>query len=111
MDGRPEVSPLKEKKVTCKNIQVVLRSNSPALKIVVTVLVVFSVAALIALTCVTASIRGETEQARQQAAALEQRNRDLVEKTAELGSVNSIKEIARDELGLVDPDTILVIPE
>ena len=111
MDGSSEVSPLKEKKITCRNVQVILRSSSPLLKILVIVLVVFSVSALIALTCVTASIRSETEQARHQAAVLEQENRDLEAKIADLGSSNSIRQIARDELGLVDPGTVLVKPE
>ena len=111
MDGRAEVGPLEEKKITCKNVQVVLRSSSPLLKILVIVLVVFSVSALIALTCVTAGIRSETEQARQQAAILEEENRDLEAKIADLGSSNSVRQIAREELGLVDPGTILVKPE
>ena len=105
------MSPLKEKKITCRNVQVILRSSSPLLKILLIALVVFSVSALIALTCVTAGIRNETEQARHQAAVLEQENRDLEEKIADLGSSNSIRQIARDELGLVDPGTILVKPE
>ena len=41
---------------------------------------------------------------------MEQENDDLQEKTDQLGTSSSIKEIAREELGLVDPDTILIEP-
>ena len=101
---------MKEKTFTFKNFQLILRPSTPLLKILVITLVVFSTAAFIALSWVQASISGETEQARQQAAVIEQENRDLQRKQQELGSVKSIKEIARDELGLVDKDTVLIKP-
>ena len=44
---------------------------------------------------------------RQQAAALDQRNDELREDIDALGTTDSIREIAQQELGLVDPDTII----
>ena len=91
--------------------RLVVRSSSPALKIVMTVLIVFSMAALTALAWVRGSIRSQVEDLRQEAAALEQENRELQEKIDALGSVQSVQDIAREELGLVDPNTVVIQPE
>lgn len=91
--------------------RLVVRSSSPALKIVVTVLIVFSMAALTALAWVRGSIRSQVEHLRREAAALEQENRELQEKIDGLGSVQSVQDIAREELGLVNPNTIVIQPE
>ena len=91
--------------------RLVVRSSSPALKIVMTVLIVFSMAALTALAWVRGSIRSQVEDLRQEAAALEQENRELQEKIDGLGSVQSVQDIAREELGLVNPNTIVIQPE
>ena len=91
--------------------RLVVRSSSPALKIAMAVLIVFSMAALTALAWVRGSIRSQVEDLRQEAAALEQENRELQEKINGLGSVQSVQEIAWEELGLVDPNTIVIQPE
>ena len=77
----------------------------------VILLIVFSMAALIALRWVHNGILEQTDALKEEAAAIENANQELVEKTENLGSVQSIQDIARDELGLVDPDTILIDPE
>lgn len=99
------------KKQPKPKLQVVVRSSSVALKIAVTVLIVFSMAALAALAWVRGSIRGQVENLRQEAAAIEQKNRELQEKIENLGSVQSVQDIAREELGLVDPNTVMIQPE
>ena len=99
------------KKQPKPKLQVVVRSSSIALKIAVTVLIVFSMAALAALAWVRGSIRGQVENLRQEAAAIEQENRELQDKIDNLGSVQSVQDIAREELGLVDPNTIMIQPE
>lgn len=93
-----------------RNIQIIRTHSMPLLKIVVAVLIMFSMAALIALGWVRTSIRNQTEDMRSQAAALEQENQDLEQKIGELGSVKSVQDIAQEELGLVNPDTILIQP-
>ena len=90
-----------------RKVKVILRPSSPLLKIVVCVLIVFSMAALIALRWVHAGIRNQTEEKRQEAAALEQENTELNEKISDLGSIQSVKDIAESELGLVSPDTVI----
>ena len=102
---------MEERKFTFKNIQLILRTGTPLLKVLVIVLIVFSMAALTALGLVQHGLRTQTEELRWKAAALEEENRDYAEKIADLGSVASVEEIARKELGLVRPDTIIIKPE
>lgn len=75
-----------------------------------------AVAAAIVLSSVTLiSLRvGQWEAEEQladlyrQAASLEEDNQDLRERIDAIGTVESVREIAREELGLVDPDTIII---
>ena len=101
---------MKERTKTIRNVQFVFRPSSALLKIVVIVLIVFSTAALIALSWVRQSIQVQTEDLRQEAMALEQENKDLENKIGSLGSVQSVEEIAQEELGMVKPDTIIINP-
>ena len=102
---------MEERKFNFKNIQLVPRFGTPLLKVLVIVLIVFSAAALTAMGLVAHRFRTGTEELRWEAAALEEENRDYAEKIADLGSVASVEEIARNELGLVRPDTIIIRPE
>ena len=93
-----------------RNVTVVVRSSPPLLKIVLIALIVLSITALAALSWVNFSIRAQTEDMRQEAAALQGENTELEEKIGKLGSVQSIQDIAREELGLVDPNTVVINP-
>ena len=70
--------------------KVIFRSGSLALKIIVAVLIVFSMAALAALRWVHTGIQARTGELRDEAAALEHQNSELEEKIGELGSVKRI---------------------
>ena len=94
-----------------KKVKIVFRSSSRLLKLVVTVLIVFSLAALLALAWVRGGIAGQIQKLKEEAAAMEQENQELQDKIDDLGSVQSVQDIAREELGLVDPDTIVIQPE
>ena len=89
----------------------ILRPASLPLKIVVVLLLVCCIAALLSLMWVHSGIQAETQRKTEQAAAMEGENADLQEKIDNIGSVQSIRQIAQDELGLADPDTILIHPE
>ena len=91
--------------------KVKLRSAPVKLKAVLIVLIVLSTAALVALRWVHNGIQAETLRKTEQAAAMEGANADLQEKIDSIGSVQSIRQIAQDELGLADPDTVLIHPE
>ena len=67
-------------------------------------------AALVALRWVHTAIREETQVLTDQAAAALVENAELTEKIGELGSVQSVKDIAQEELDLVDPDIVVIQP-
>lgn len=100
-----------EQQKTSKKYRLEFRSSSTLLKIVVAVLIVFSLSALLALSWMHSGLREQIQAQKDAAAALEQENRDLQEKIDNLDSVQGVQDIAREELGLVNPDTIVIQPE
>ena len=100
-----------QKKNPLKNAKVVVRQSPAALKIILIVLILFSIISLAMLRWVHNGILTETENLREEASALEHANTELAEKTEELGSVKSVQEIAQEELGLVDPNTVILDPQ
>jgi len=100
-----------QKNTPPKKVKVEVRPASNILKIILTVLILFSIVALIALRWVHNGILTQIDELKDEASGLEHANDVLEQKTDELGSVQSIQDIAKEELGLVDPDTILIDPE
>ena len=94
-----------------KLIKLRLRPSPRSTKIMLIVAILLAMVALIALRLAIHNLDNRTADLRDKAAALEQENRDLRENIGILGSVQSIIQIARDELGLVDPDTVILEPE
>ena len=94
-----------------KLIKLRLRPSPRSTKVMLIVAILFAMVALIALRMEIRKLDSRTEDLRQEAVALEQDNKDLQENIGILGSVQSIIQIARDELGLVDPDTVVLTPE
>ena len=94
-----------------KKFRIEWRSSSKLLKLVVAALIVFSMAALLALGWMGKGIAERTQAQKDAAAALEQENRDLQEKIDKVDTESGIRDIAEEELGLVDPDTIVIQPE
>ena len=101
---------MNKEKTIFHNIKLVIHPSSRALKIAVIALIVFSMIALISLTWVRTSIRNRTEDMRHEAAVLEEENAALEEKIENQGALENILELARELLGLVDPDTIIIDP-
>ena len=91
-----------------KYVKVEVRPASNILKIILIVLIVFSMVALAALGWVHKGILSQIGELKEEASGLEHANSELEQKLDELGSVQSIQDIAEDELGLVDPDTIVI---
>lgn len=77
-------------------------------KVVVAVAIVLSSLTLVTLRLAHWEAEEKLAELRQQVAAQEQRNEDLRHDIDELGTTDSIRQIAREELGLVDPDTIII---
>lgn len=94
-----------------KTVQVEIRRAPNGLKIALIALILFSMGALVALRWVHNNIRDEIQSLTETAAAIEHANTVLEEKKGQIGSVQSIQDIAQEELGLADPDTILIDPQ
>ena len=90
--------------------KIVVRPAPPMLKIVACLLILFSMAALLALRWVHNGIREETQNLTQEAATIAAENEELDKKIDALGSVQSVKDIAQAELDLEDPDTVVIHP-
>lgn len=93
-----------------RNIRFIVRPGPRKLKFLLAALILACAAALVALGVVQNQIQQQTQTALDQAAALEQQNAELTQKKENLGSSSSIREIAKEELGLVDPGTIILDP-
>lgn len=85
--------------------------SSTLLKCAVLAALVLSTAALITLRAAILEEEAKYDIARAKAAALEQDNRDLREYIPELGTLQSIRRIAEEELGYADQDTVIFVPE
>lgn len=81
--------------------------SSPLLKAVVTVAIALCTVTLIALRYTQLEQQKVLALLHTQAAAIEQENADLADRIQSLGTAKSIRRIAAEELGLVDPDTII----
>jgi cell division protein FtsL len=97
-----------EKQTPQKTVKVEVRPASNILKIILILLILFSIVALVALRWVHNGILTQIDELKDEASGLEHANQVLDQKTGELGSVQSIQDIAKEELGLVDPDTIII---
>lgn len=88
-----------------RRIRLVYRRSSTLLKCAVLAVIVLSTVALLTIHLAIGQARQDGDALREQAARLEQENRELTEAIAEIGTVQSIKRIAMEELGLVDPES------
>ena len=95
---------------TRPRIRVQFRQGSIAMKLILTFTITLSAAALITLALAQNYKQGQVERLQAQAAILEDDNRRLQTRIDALGTVQSVQQIAREELGLVDPDTIVFEP-
>lgn len=91
-------------------IKLVYRPGHTLIKIALLGVIVLSTAALVTIHTAIERSEAREEAMRAQAAALEQANRELEHDIDALGSKDSILDIAEEELGLVDPDTIVFVP-
>ena len=93
-----------------QQIKLVYRRSSLALKILVLVTILVSAAALIALRVRLVGYQERSQVLQSQAAQLQQKNEALEEDIAKLGSKDSIREIAKEQLGLMDPESKFFSP-
>ncbi len=94
-----------------RQFKLVVKRSSRATKIAVCAAVLLSVVTIAVLHCATLDAQAKAEAWRQKAQQLEQEKKQLEEKIDSLGTLEGIKDIAQDELGLTDPDSIIIQPE
>lgn len=94
-----------------RRIRLVYRRSSNTLKIVVIAALVLGTLSLLMLRGAILRMEQKTEELRQQAAVLEQENEKLEKSISQLGTVQSVTELAEQLLGLVDPNTVIFSPE
>ena len=94
-----------------RNVQVKFRRGKPLTKVIVIISIVLTTIALITLRWVQNDIEAETQRMQEEAAQLIGENADLQDKIDGLGSVDSVTDIAKSELDLVDPDTTFFKPQ
>ncbi len=91
-------------------VKLVFGKSSTLTKTAVLVLLVVGTVTLIGLSAATKNAQQDYEALRQQAADLVEENQQISDRIKGLGSVESIIQIAMEELGLVEPDTIIIEP-
>ena len=90
--------------------RLVFRRSSMLLKCVVLTAVVLSAVTLVTVGAMTQQLQAQTQTYREQAALLEQDNQKLSVQISQLGTVQGVKRIANEELGLVDPGNFFFKP-
>ena len=93
-----------------RKIRIEFVRSSMAVKVIILVMLVASIAAMMALSNALLDARAQAQALQNQATSLEAENSDLSEKLENQGSVEGYLEVAKEELGLVDPDTIIFEP-
>ena len=85
-----------------------VRMRTPnILKVILTIVIVLCMVVLIGLKVSVYQLNQKTEKLQEEAVGLGHTNADLQEQIDELGSVQSVIDIAREELGLVEPGSIV----
>ena len=93
------------------HIRLVFQRSRTLTKVVVLAALVLSMAALLVRGIARMSVQARLDSLKDQAQELEQENARLEQYIDDQGSLQSIERIANDELGLVDPDTVIIQPQ
>lgn len=94
-----------------RRIRLKYRRSSTLVKCMVLAMVVVCTAALLTLRFALLDTKQQLSDKRNEAAVLEQENKALERSIAQLGSVQSVIELAGELLDLVDPNTVILTPE
>lgn len=100
-----------EQRDILSRLQIVIKRSTPTMRIIAAVCIVLSITTVLVLHSAALELRERTEYLKEQAALEEQKNQELQDSIDKLGSVDSVEDIAKEELGLVDPDSVIVEPE
>lgn len=93
-----------------KRIKLIFRRGSLPLKVAVLMLLTVSLLSLLVVWLYKQDAKNDYDSLRQQAIMLEQENSRLQRTIDSVGTLEGIFQIAREELGLVDPDSVVIQP-
>ena len=105
----PEGPPMKERTKTRPKYKIVFRPGKTLTKVMLLVVIVLSTVTLIAIHGAIQHAEEKAQALRSQAFAEEQEQQELRQDIDALGSSDSVEKIAEEELGLVDPDTVVIV--
>ena len=91
-----------------QKFQLLYRRSHPLTKAVVAAAIVLSTVTLVALRTTQWDAQKKLAALQEEAAALAQSNASYAQRIGELGTDTAIRQIAAEELGLVDPDLIII---
>lgn len=91
-----------------QHFQLQYRRTPPLTKAVVAAAIVLCTVTLLTLRFTYWEAQEKLGVLQEQAARLEQTNEDYAARIKALGTVDSIRQIAEEELEMVDPDTIII---
>lgn len=100
-----------QKRNVLDNFKLVYRRSSPLAKLVVLAAIVLSTVTLLTLHTFLQDTQSRTQRLREAAASLELDNEKLERLIEQMDTVQGIEDIAREELGLVRPDSIVFLPQ
>ncbi|MBR7122918.1 MAG: hypothetical protein IKC95_05635 [Oscillospiraceae bacterium] len=92
-------------------IRLVYRRSSTPVKCLVLGALALSTLTMLTLRHAILETKEQAEEKRAEAAVLEEENKRLSQSIAELGTVQSVTDLAGKLLGLVDPNTVIFLPE
>lgn len=97
-------------KIPLRNVQITFRKSSPLVKAaVICAILLFSIA-MITMRISQRNLEKQTAQLEREAASLVAENEKLEEKIDDVGSVQSIQDIAQELLDMIFPDTVFFEP-
>ena len=94
-----------------KRVRIKYRRSSPLIKTVVIATIVVCMAALLVIGWRIDAAIADYEAKKELAAQLEQEQNKLNEDIDNLGSADSVDQIAKDELGMVPGDAVVITPD
>lgn len=97
-----------EHRLQIGKVQIVFFRGEKRALVLLAVVIALTGAALGTVHAVERSMARQTQELQAQAARVEYENDVLSQNIQELGSVRSVERIAREELGMVSPDTVMI---
>lgn len=97
-------------KIPLRNVQIKFKKSGTLIKVVVICAILLFSIAMITMRLSQWELEKQTTQLEKEAASLLEENEALEEKIDDVGSVQSVQQIAQEELDMVYPDTVIFDP-